>query len=358
MCSSHLKGSWTDVKEEDVDLKVIEGGFINRNFLCINKKCNEKVLIRLYGGKMVTPDSENVKILRSSGREGEVLVTYLAAIKGIAPQVLGIFEGGRIEEYVDGIHSLSSEDYQDKETMTSFAEKLARLHSMTDTPLDKNPKDFIGIIRGNFTKKWNGFRNFILKRRVPKEMEDMVKIAAETDFFKIIDFYEQFLPTIKTKVVFSHNDMNPGNCLVNGSKEGNARTTVIDFEFSGYNYRGCDIGHHFICRTNGKQDQVLPYPSEEERRFFIRSYLQEMRKLSDSFNDDSINTEDNLLLEAEFFGSLYNFFMVACMVNDKEQFERTETEFNPGVTLGRFVQHFIKNKERILDLKARVQCNK
>lgn len=58
-----------------------------------------------------------------------------------------------------------------------------------------------------------------------------------------------------------------------------ARLCLIDYEYSGYNPRGFDLGNHF-CEWMADYEQAEPhlldlgkYPSAEEKRRFCRAYL-------------------------------------------------------------------------------------
>ena len=364
LCSSHLKGVWEISTEDDIDLNVIQAGFVNRIFLCHNKKSNEKVIIRLYGGKIMEKlGGEMGTMLRSIGIEGEVLMFHLMDVNGIGPKLLGVFDGGRIEKYLEGAHQLSNDDCATPEIMALFARKLAKLHSLK-APLTKTPKDFIRIIRSNFEKHWPSYLQFMAEREYPpnttEEMKQAAQCAMNYDFFKLIDWFAETLPSVKTRVVLSHNDMNRANCMVDPNKSGDDKLTLLDFELCGYNHRGCDIGHHFKNRsidvqkfTEGKNafDSVIPYPSEEERRHFIRAYLEVAKESYDDF-DESLDNKDQLLLEAEFYGGIYAMFITSFMITSVEQFKDV-IPIHPGVMIAYFIQDFEDRKKNSLDLSAR-----
>ncbi len=75
-------------------------------------------------------------------------------------------------------------------------------------------------------------------------------------------------------VVFCHNDLLSGNVLVS---EDNA-VYLVDFEYSGWNYRGFDIGNFFCEAMGGTIDGLVQperYPSRDARVTFCRAYLAE-----------------------------------------------------------------------------------
>ena len=188
LCSSHLQGNWTSLTENDIDLNAIESGFVNRLFLCHNKKSNEKVIIRLYGGKIFK--AENMNIIRHIGLEGEVLIFHLMHVNGIGPELLGVFDGGRIEEYLEGGHTLSNDDLKNDDVTTAMASKLAKMHSL-EMPFNKNPKDLINIIRTRITQHWEHFKEVVRENQLPegspKEFMELAESCYSFDWMELID---------------------------------------------------------------------------------------------------------------------------------------------------------------------------
>ena len=358
LCSSHLQGSWT---EDCIDLNAIDAGFVNRLFLCHNKKSNEKVLIRLYGGKT----SKDFSIMRNFGLEGEVLISHLMHVNGIGPGLLGVFDGGRIEEYLEGGHTLSQDDLKNNEVTSSMAHKLAKMHSL-EMPLNKNPKDFISITRKSVTKDLEHFNEVVMERKLPegspKEFQELVQSCYSFDWMQLIDWFEKTLPSIKSRSVFSHNDMNLANFMVFPNKSGDDKITFLDFEMSGYNYRGGDIGNHFKNRQvdvkkfteegGNTLDIGISYPSEEERRLFIREYLKVAIK-SYSPVDEKIDNEDHLLLEAEFYGGLQYLFGISFLMPQVDIIFHTGFPLHPGVMMGGIIRDLEERKRNVIDLLER-----
>ena len=352
LCSGHLKGSWSSVTEDDIEVTVVEGGLVNRIFLCSNNRSNEKVIIRLYGGKM-----PNSNILKSIGIEGEVLIFHLMSVNEIGPKLLGVFDGGRIQDYMEGSHTLSNEDLMNNEVIASIAKKLARVHGM-EVPIDKRPRDFIKSAREFFSKHWSSYlrieqfqKDKLFLQDLSDQDRELIRISCECDWIQIIKFYEEIVPLFKTKIVFSLNDLDKSNTLVSPAKKGDDKVTLIDYEFAGYNSRGCDIGYHFRHRRIDSSllvkginafEHQLAYPTEDARRFFIKCYLDEGRRCWKEFHE-SLDNENNLLLEAEVYDGLYNLFYRGFLMTN----EKKLTKKHPGISFGRFILEFQERKERI-----------
>ena len=360
LCSSHLQGNWTSLTQDHIDLKAIESGFINRLFLCHNKKSNEKVIIRLYGGKILT-EASDYSILRHVGLEGEILIFHLMHVNGIGPGLLGIFDGGRIEEYLEGGHTLFNDDLKNHDVTTAMASKLAKMHSL-EMPFNKNPKDLVRISRECVIKHLEHFNNAVREKELPegspKEFYELVESCYSFDWMELIDWFEKTLPSIKSRSVFSHNDMNLGNFLVFPNKSGDDKITFLDFECAGYNYRGADIGYHFknrqidvdnVSKEGGNTFETgIPYPSEEERRLFIREYLKVAMK-SYSPVDEDVDNEDHLLLEAEFYGGLYQLFTDSFIMSTVD----INFPVHPGVMIGGDIRDLEERKRSIINLLER-----
>ena len=168
--------------------------------------------------------------------------------------------------------------------------------------------------------------------------------------------------------------MNRTNCLIrDGPGVENLdpvdRLLLVDYEFCCYLWRGCDIGGHFHHRTidvtklieeeESSTKSSLTYPSEDERRFFIQKYLDEVRQLGTYQLDSAIDSVESVLIEAEFFGLLGNLFLLIWIINYHEQFiekgiETIETLFE---SLGDEIDILEERKKRFLELKTRYGNN-
>lgn len=64
------------------------------------------------------------------------------------------------------------------------------------------------------------------------------------------------------------------------------------------------------------------YPDEDERRHFIRSYNNEIKRMGVYELDESESgpdNEDNMLMEAEYFVLLFNLWFALTIVDDRNR---------------------------------------
>lgn len=198
-----------------------------------------------------------------------------------------------------------------------IARKLANVHQL-DVPINKEP-----------TWLWETMNRWIDYIRTKIVYDDYKnKIAKELltyDFESEILWLKEFLSKIKSPSAFSHNDLQEGNILLPDipSRKKSAssqdqlydpaliadRIVFIDFEFCSYNHRGFDIGNHFCERMFDYSNPEFPYyytymdayPNDYEKRFFIREYLKQTKKIQKNTNNDKVNNEEHLLMEADSY---------------------------------------------------------
>lgn len=394
LISDHIL-SWDNLRESELEMTVVQGGFVNRLFICENKRLMSesrkksadgkseeesgkgeeptKVILRLMGGKMIEKYSKD-NILATHGEVIESLNYYLMSDAKLGPKIFAIFSGGRIEEYIPS-RTLSDNDLMDPEITAAFARKLARVHNMAP-PIVKKPKDMFGIIGKIREENLTEFMEKMRKIEIPPELESSAQSWFNFDLSGYIDWMIETFPSIKSRVVFSLNDLNRANCIIREGAEAETmnaidRLLLIDYEFCSYIWRGCDIGQHFHNRTvdvtkvaakkesAGQVDfhSALSYPSEEDRKYFIENYLDEVRMLGTYELDSTIDSVENILIESEYFGILWQIFFCVWIVRDHEKW-LGKGFGGPGAIfayLGDFVKKFTERKERFLELRGRYQ---
>eukprot|EP00904_Undaria_pinnatifida_P013937 jgi/Undpi1/9674/HiC_scaffold_27.g12130.m1 len=148
----------------------------------------------------------------------------------------------------------------------------------------------------------------------------------------VAELRERLEEGVPSKTVFCHNDLQSGNIMYKGKSSAAASTgdaarktagangdtpapfpsqtsgrpvSLIDYEYSGYNPRGFDVGNHFCewmadyaAEESHKLD-LERYPSMEERRRYCRAYLGTINGVPDT--EVSAEEVDGLVTEADAY---------------------------------------------------------
>jgi choline/ethanolamine kinase len=361
-CANFLGQAWTGLSDDEFTISTIQGGMVNQLYLCENKSKNElpdgvprKVLMRYYGGKLLDKDSE----FRNGGEAEEVLVFYTMSQLGQGPKLYGVFEGGRLEGYLEKSHRISNDDVGNPELTAAFARKLAFFHSL-DLPFNRNQKTILEKIDSMLVKYIEQFRQELFD--IPVEPE---KQAIKDQFLKLdIEIEQTWMKSIFDKIKFrksfTHGDMNRANCLIRDDvDEINDKIVLIDYEFAAYGYRDYDIGGHFTARrmdvanVANNFDSGLPYPNEEERLHFIRAYIDETKILSPyEVDENGYENEENMLMGAEYFAMSNYLFFISMFIKDRHKWKDNPVMPMPESSIFDFSVHmvdrFFERKEEFL----------
>jgi PREDICTED: similar to CHKB protein len=196
-----------------------------------------------------------------------------------------------------------------------IARKLAHVHAL-EVPINKEPCWLF-----NTMYSWlENIRNTFTLKMFPKDKRRLGQALLEFDYETELSWLQSFLSKIVSPVVFSHNDLQEGNILLPNrsplaQRSANAKCSkgledkivLIDFEYCSYNYRGFDFANHFCEWAFDYSNPNYPYfyfkpdryPSETEKRHFIREYVKSSEKCKKAQND--VNSEDHILNEANYF---------------------------------------------------------
>ncbi|OAF71107.1 hypothetical protein A3Q56_01142 [Intoshia linei] len=304
LCSSYLAGSWKKYKEF-INVCIITGGMSNLLYYCelpdavafdetkvlfhskfgdtanlylnpndykenwdkkiyisIESTEEQRCLVRLYGQILSKNDIFN----------GTVIFTILSELKQ-GPRLLGVFDGGRIEEYIPAPHLAVSELY-DAKISRKIANLIGTLHQLY-MPLRKD-------------SNWLEFKMISMSSKIKDfiKNKDIVGIEkfADFDYDFHIDFMVEMIIKTNSPVVFSHNDLQEGNILGLIDKDAIiGQLLPIDFEYSSYNYRGFDIANHFCewmydynVDTDPYFKKCRDFPNSTEIANFLQSYQNTM----------------------------------------------------------------------------------
>jgi len=228
-------------------------------------------------------------------RERENYIIQGLAKKKLSPPFYGGTKEYRIEKF-EKSEALSPEDVKDKLTRRRIARMIADLHSLDFSKLDKTPS-FMKIFTQNafiqdFQEKAN--RKDVYSPVEQKLLKEIKKLINEEE----ISFLKDLAPKKEESLAFSHNDLHSQNILVLAKDQ---TLTLIDFEYSDYNYRAYDIAN-FFNETMFEYDTAehphynvdeSKYPSDRDLKDFIKYYLffgkytDDEIDLKSALNDDS-----------------------------------------------------------------------
>lgn len=272
----------------------VPGGITNRIY-CVsvaNADPARRVLVRQFGAIGVISESSRVKETRIFSQLSE---------RGIAPRLLGIFANGRIEEWHNA-RSLELDEMREDHVVVGVANAMADLHGFRPRNGCQIPSD----------------------AAVWQSIDEWLKVAYELCLSKSDFDVEQLSDEISSlrhallevqqpsPIVYAHNDLLAGNILIN--LQDRERIYLVDFEYSGYNYRDFDIGNFFCEAMGGTADgfvDVSKYPSAEKQALFCRTYLSRVA----ANNGDSVKPTESdvqsLAHSANRYGLLAHLYWTA-----------------------------------------------
>jgi len=315
---------------EDFQLSKLSGGLTNTLYLCGRAHSDaddNKYVVRFFGkGKVNNINEENI------------IASVVGAMK-LGPGVLGIFEGGRIEEFIPS-HTITTPELAG--VTKTVANMTARLHKLS-MPIDKSG-DYLKVTLDIYMEK--------IRSKYGESMEKL-----EPDFRrKVTDAYEMTLTILSntnSPVCFCHNDTQPGNTLkpLNTSAKSSEPLFFIDYEYSAYNNRAFDAGNFFAewiynyehtKEAGGYSAKLENYPSIESQKEYAVAYFEEMN------GSDTVDEEEVLkfIEEARQFTLVSHcFWAIWCLVNDESE------EFDYMHYANCRLDHFFKQNDIFNGLK-------
>ncbi|XP_037037665.1 choline kinase alpha-like [Bradysia coprophila] len=303
---SFVSDQWNSLSEDDISVNIFSGGYSARLYSVedISETSNtnpiKKFLVRLYGGKLVDKDD-----IAKSGKceASEGIVFYANGIQGLGPKLFGVFDGGRVEEFIPS-HRLTEADLVDDNISLELVRKLARFHAL-QLPLSKQNRDLLSMAasyQGEYIKE-----NIVkLAKRVGIDPDEL--LCLDEDCVSENDFLRSFESKVGGRQVLCHGDLNKNNILVRDTPDQfDERVMLIDYEGAGTDYRGCDLGALLVCKMlemkeDGAFHIVCEWPDEKYRRMILTEYLNETKKLNYfEFDANGLDSVDHLLMEVDFF---------------------------------------------------------
>ncbi|KAL4880954.1 kinase-like domain-containing protein [Aspergillus karnatakaensis] len=266
------------------------------SYTLVPRRPPPKLLLRIYGPQVdhLIDREKELQILRRLGR------------KNIGPKVLGTFNNGRFEEYLDA-RPLTAKELRVPSIMKQIAKRMRELHEGIDL-LDEE-REGGPMVNHNWDKWVDRCEQVIswIDQEVTSE-HNASKAASEPwrrrgyvcgvpwpTFRKAVEDYRKWLAVnsggvheIKRQLVFAHNDTQYGNLLrMEPSQQSplllpenqHKQLVVIDFEYANANVPGLEFANHFTEWCYNYHTDVpwacntRLYPRPDQQHHFITSYL-------------------------------------------------------------------------------------
>ena len=300
---------WKQLSEDDITLTRLQAGLCNAVYIVERSippvttvpAVTEpiKVILKKYGGSITkqTPELSDVAI------EAEILIIQEAAKLGIGPKLYGIFEGGRLEEYVHSRHLTTQDLKEAPRIRKEVAVTLARFHSM-DLPLPRPQYDFMDVVEarhGEFCKIKDKYptNEGVVRNKV--NAARIVNYDLESD----IKWLRKIYTEEHNRMVLQHWDTQFSNILVRLDDYDRSRQSgvvLIDDEMATYNFRGKDLGLLFsqmILDFQHPCDKIGVFPDEEECCRLLKDYQDEVKRLNflPDFDDKGKDSLEHLYME-------------------------------------------------------------
>ncbi|KAJ1782600.1 hypothetical protein LPJ59_006770, partial [Coemansia sp. RSA 2399] len=226
-------------------------------------------------------------------REKELYWLSCLASLRIGPQIYGIFGNGRLEEFLEST-TLTIGEMCSASTSKHIAQKLCEIHTQVGHHSLFGAKDWKrnneaeAAYRSGEPELWSGI-DLWMELIQSKWAEIRHKCDGNVQCADILDNWHRVEEAVHkcrmytekdvhSPVVFAHNDLLYNNIL---QLESSGEIVLVDYEFSGYNYRGFDIANHFFTWmynfSNLENPHILDlarYPTVEQRHNFLRAYVQ------------------------------------------------------------------------------------
>lgn len=274
-----------------------------------------QVLLRIYG-----PSHSDTDV--------QLEVFKQLAMENLGPKLYGIFDGGRLEEYLPSNPLLWHEMISEK-VFAAVARKIAAIQRMNVKQLNKGPNWLLD--------KFNLYYDFIvLANKSPpifseQTLETTKCIANELrdiDYKSEINYLENLILESNAPLVFSHNDLHQNNIILlhNNNEQNNIqgldedlsiltiedRIVLIDFEYCSYNYRTFDLANHlseWCFDYNGDKYPYFNYskerfPADSDQKKFLGYFA------SQHYGDDTNDCEKLKIIDM-LFNEMQPFLMAS-----------------------------------------------
>lgn len=262
-------------------------------------------------------------------RQEEDLVFMANSMANLGPKTYGVFDGGRLEQFVPSTRCITTIHFNDEQLLRQFAAKLARYHCLK-VPIAKQERNLLQLLSDHYYTKFNAekFTEFCQLVGVPN-YEPLVSWPWRQE----VAWLQGMERKLRQRVVLVHGDAIPNNWLVLEQEDMfGDNVMLIDYEVTGYEPRGRDLATIMNCYMflvdDGELRQVADYPNEIWRQKFIGHYIDEFKRLAPNDLIDDLDTVDHVMMECEFnFLVNIHFYIAYVLQQDRNSYILRDRKF-------------------------------
>ncbi|KAI0236355.1 Ethanolamine kinase 1, partial [Lamellibrachia satsuma] len=274
-----IKPKWS---AEDIKLKRFTGGITNTLLGCWHKDDldqEEMVLIRIYGANtdLIIDRAAEIRNIQLLHAVGCARPLYARFANGIA---YGFFPGKCVDEITVRDPVISRSVMPRK----LIAQEMVKVHSIDpDEVMKQSQKPMVF----DCCWKWLDL--------IPDEFSDAEKnkrykseVCSKLQLRRELEELQRHLESIKSPVVFCHNDLLLANIVYNDKK---GVLGFIDFEYGAFNYEAFDIGSHFVEYAGVETIDYSRYPDRDYQLKWLRTFL-EFKAIQKGSNSTKVTDHD------------------------------------------------------------------
>ena len=258
---------------------------------------------------------ENLYFMRIFGNGTEVLycrkreleVMKVASRWKIGPQIHATFDNGIISEFLRG-RELETHEVRTAERSAQIAREVARWHKLdTQHLFSSDVQALLSEDSITMLYRWMSTAESLFEKHPDAAVSQAWRLKWSELHGEIDDLTYTLKRLLNSeedggvpRLVFSHNDLNPGNIMVMDSEH---RLVFIDVETASLNYHPFDLGNFCNEWCGVLTTDWNHFPSEAQQRAFIWEYLHELH------GRDPTDHETQLLWkEVHYFSLFSNLF--------------------------------------------------
>lgn len=158
----------------------------------------------------------------------------------------------------------------------------------------------------------------------------LLKNVSQVNWMQELKWLQETIESLNSPLVFSHSDFNRNNILV---QEKPFDIFFVDFDYTGYNFRGIDLGKYFS--SWGQKDATFgygQYPTDENMSPFLNAYIEEcIQQKGNNYAKHENNSISCLIKESKVFSLVsYMFDALFCLWFSQTD-QNKETQFLVGL---------------------------